>query len=449
MSRFVLPTEPSGPESLQDATALLPSRRVFLMLQGPHGPFFNSLAVQLRHAGAVVWRVTFNMGDELFWSDPAHLIRHEGGPQDWPGHYARIVTRRGVTDIVLYGELRPIHAQAVRMAREWGLRVHILEEGYLRPRWITYERDGTNCASRLLQIGINEMRSVTAATQVQTAEAPPIAADVPQHRLYAAFYHFVQMIARRRYTGYVSHREISVGRESWLNLVRAAGWPLRQVQTLWRGRRIRRGGFPYMLVLMQLEHDSSFRVHSEYSNMGEFTDEVIDAFHRAAPGHHQLVFKAHPLEDDRTNVHGRIMDRARARGMSARIHYMPGGDLGALIDGARGVITVNSTGAQQALLRGIPVKAMGRSVYDLPGLASSQALDAFIARPQTPDPARYRLYRNYLLATSQIPGGYYSAPSRALALRRLTDLMLAAQDPYELAARNSAAHRQQVIANLA
>ena len=41
--------------------------RVFLLLQGPHGPFFHALARMLRAAGSTVWRVGFNAGDRAFW----------------------------------------------------------------------------------------------------------------------------------------------------------------------------------------------------------------------------------------------------------------------------------------------------------------------------------------------------------------------------------------------
>ena len=37
-----------------------------LMLQGPVGPFFARLGVDLTHAGAVVFKVNFNGGDWLF-----------------------------------------------------------------------------------------------------------------------------------------------------------------------------------------------------------------------------------------------------------------------------------------------------------------------------------------------------------------------------------------------
>ena len=39
----------------------------FLFLQGPHGPFFHRLGRMLTTAGAQVWRVGFNRGDDTFW----------------------------------------------------------------------------------------------------------------------------------------------------------------------------------------------------------------------------------------------------------------------------------------------------------------------------------------------------------------------------------------------
>ncbi|MEL6992060.1 MAG: capsule biosynthesis protein CapA, partial [Pseudomonadota bacterium] len=48
--------------------------KVFLFLQGPHGPFFQRLARMVRHSGADVWRVGFNAGDSLFWQDRDRFV---------------------------------------------------------------------------------------------------------------------------------------------------------------------------------------------------------------------------------------------------------------------------------------------------------------------------------------------------------------------------------------
>ncbi|HBM61088.1 MAG TPA: capsule biosynthesis protein CapA, partial [Citreicella sp.] len=72
--------------------------------------------------------------------------------------------------------------------------------------------------------------------------------------------------------------------------------------------RIRLGGFPYHLALLQLEHDASFRQHSPFDSMTEFLDLVIEGFARGAPGHHHLVVKAHPLENGQFPLRRAIRD---------------------------------------------------------------------------------------------------------------------------------------------
>ena len=116
-----------------------PDKRVFLFLQGPHGPFFNRLGKMLRLTGAEVWRVGFNAGDRAFWFHPRSYIPFRGAAPDWPETFKGLIAEKGVTDIVLYGDTRPIHAQAVTEAKARGIAVHVFEEGYMRPYWVTYE----------------------------------------------------------------------------------------------------------------------------------------------------------------------------------------------------------------------------------------------------------------------------------------------------------------------
>lgn len=207
---------------------------------------------------------------------------------------------------------------------------------------------------------------------------------------------------------------------------------------------VRRGGFPYVLVLMQLEHDSNFVAHSPYRRMAEFTDEVLTAFARSAPRHHHIVFKAHPLEDGRGGIRHAILARARELGIEDRVHFVRGGKLARLLNQAHAAVTVNSTAAQQALWRGLPVKAMGQAVFDKPGLVSDQSLDEFLHDPRPPHALAYRRYRDFLLESSQVPGGFYAARSRAHALRIVVDMILAPEDPYQALFAGRGKYRQQM-----
>jgi len=95
--------------------------RHFLFLQGPHGPFFHRLGLMLCRAGAEVWRVGFNAGDRAFSFGDRGFIPFTGAPSDWPDTFAALVAEHQITDIVLYGDVRPIHAQAVAAAKDMGL----------------------------------------------------------------------------------------------------------------------------------------------------------------------------------------------------------------------------------------------------------------------------------------------------------------------------------------
>ncbi|KGJ06102.1 capsule biosynthesis protein CapA [Paracoccus halophilus] len=427
---------------------LLPAgKRVFLMLQGPHGPFFDRVARLLRDTGAQVWRVGFNAGDEFFWSDPAHFIRHQTAPEEWPAHLDRIIADRGVTDIVLYGDVRPVHAAARAAAQRDGLQLHVFEEGYLRPFWITYERDGSNGHSALMRLSIPEMRRALRNRIGEMHRPPARWGDMRQHKFYGALYHFFVLVANRRYPGYRTHRRIGVRQEFRLNLRRFLMTPVDAVIRAHEAGQVRRGGFPYVLVLMQLEHDSNFVAHSPYARMSEFTDQVLTEFAQAAPRHHHIVFKAHPLEDGRGGIRQAILTKAQALGIRRRVHFVRGGKLAQLLNQARATVTVNSTSAQQALWRGLPVKAMGRAVFCKPGLVSDQDLASFLRDPQRPHASTYRRYRDFLLESSQVPGGFYAAHSRAHALRIVVDMMLAPEDPYQAVFAGRGHYRQQMENN--
>lgn len=415
------------------------------MLQGPHGPFFRRLGDMLRTAGAEVWRVGFNKGDEVFWGRKGY-IPFTGRAADWAETCATLLDDLAITDIVLYGDGRPVHAAAVAAARQRGLTVHVFEEGYLRPYWATYERGGSNGNSRLMAMSVADMRAALARSDMELPKAPAHWGDMREHIFYGALYHFMVLALNWRYRGFRPHRGLTVAAEFRLHLKRLLLMPWHRFQRRIATWRIRSGGFPYHLVLMQLEHDASFREHSEFASMTDFLTLCLDAFATGAPRHHHIVFKAHPLEDERAAVGRTIRDTARRLGIAGRVHFVRGGKLAQLLDAARSAVTVNSTAAQQVLWRGLPLKAFGRAVYNQPEFVSAQPLTAFFAEPQRPDGRAYRDYRHYLLETSQVPGGFYASRSRRRLLRQVVDMMLATDDPYEALVSGTAAPRQQLVA---
>ncbi len=417
--------------------------RRFLFLQGPHGPWFHHLGRMLRAAGGQVWRIGFNLGDRVFWPGPGY-IAFTGALHDWPDTLAGHLDRHAITDIVLYGDTRPVHATAVRLARARGLTVHVFEEGYLRPYWVTYERGGSNGNSRLMGLSVPQMQAALATVDADLPDTPGTWGDMRQHMFWGALYHGCVALGGRAYRAFRPHRDLTVGQEFLLYLKAFLLLPLHRAQRRIATWRIRFGGFPYHLAILQLDHDASFRDHSPFRTTGEFLSVVMANFAKGAPRHHHLVFKAHPLEDGRTPLAANIARLARDNGLGGRVHFVRGGKLAHLLTHARTAVTVNSTAGQQALWRGIALRPFGAAVYAKPEFVSSQPLDAFFAAPDRPDTRAYRAYRRFLLETSQVSGGFYAARGRRALLRQVVDMMLSPQDPYAALLDGTAAPRQQL-----
>ncbi|MEN8894697.1 MAG: capsule biosynthesis protein CapA, partial [Yoonia sp.] len=51
--------------------------------------------------------------------------------------------------------------------------------------------------------------------------------------------------------------------------------------------------------------------------------------------------------------------------------------------------------------------------------------------PTRSDSKAFKDYRRYLLETSQVPGGFYSARGRRQLMRQVVDMMLSEEDPYD------------------
>lgn len=420
------------------------AHRAFLFLQGPHGPFFSRLAEMMANAGAQIWRVGFNRGDQAFWPDTSTYLPFTDSSEAWSEHVANLLDEKGITDLVLYGDTRPIHAQAIEHARAKGITVHVFEEGYLRPYWVTYERGGANGHSRLMDTSVAQMRNALKDLDLDLPDTPAKWGDMRQHVFYGALYHWFVMTWNQSYSAFRPHRTLTVAQEFRLYLRRLALMPFLWVDRVQATYRIKTGGFPYHLALLQLAHDASFRDHGPFSSMAEFLEVLIAGFADGAPSHHHLVFKAHPLEDGRTPIRADIRRLAAQHGVADRVHYVRGGKLARLLNDARSAVTVNSTAAQQALWRGLPLKAFGQAVYLKPEFVSDQSLPAFFQSPSRPDSRAYRDYRHYLLETSQISGSYYSARGRRQLLRQMVDMMLSQEDAYDALDAGRPAPRQHL-----
>ena len=387
-------------------------KKIFLLLQGPHGPFFMMLAQGLRAQGHDVLRININGGDKVDWQGPATDYR--GTFRDWPLFFDDFVAEHGVTDLVLYGDCRPYHRSAHGMARLRGLYVHVMEEGYIRPDFMTLQDDGVNGNSTLPldpEWYLDEARRVPR----YNADLPAVpstfrarARNTMRHGLAAAG-------MRLYFPFYRTHRPHSFLLESaaWAAKLLARKRHARQSEKEWA----RVGDMPYFTLPLQLNSDYQLRIHSPFGNMRAALRFVIKSFALHAPDNVALVVKRHPLDAGLVGWERLTRKLARQYGVNDRVFYLADYDIAELVHGSLGVVTVNSTVGTLALNEGRPVMVLGHAVYKVPGMVHVGGLDDFWSSRRPPDRTIYDAFRAVLADRCLIRGGLLSEEGLEMLVR--------------------------------
>ena len=395
--------------------------RTFLFLQGLASPFFVRLGHQLLREGHRVERVNLNLGDRIFWNIPG-AVAYRGRYEDWRGFLSRFMDERGVTDLVLFGDGRPYHRVAIATAQLRGLKVHVFEEGYFRPNWITMEEGGVNGFSGLPRDPETIRR--LAAELPDPVEPRAISGDMRARTFWDVLYNCAHVFFPYFYPRYQRYRPNHC-------LVEYAGWLGRIIRKKPEARRaasvektLRKSKAPYYLLPLQLDSDYQIRLHSPFSAMTEVVDFVARSFAAHAPANARLVVKLHPMDNGLVNRRRATHVTASRTGLGDRLVYLDGGDGQALIDGAAGVVVVNSTMGTMAVEHGRPTIAIGQAIYDVPGLTHQGTLESFWTAPVAPEPEVVEAFRKVVSARTQLNGGFYSREAISIAVENVMRRLL-------------------------
>jgi capsular polysaccharide export protein len=399
-------TDLSGQGLAEVSPGILPDApRTVLLLQGLMGPLFRRLGQGLMRAGHSVNKINFNGGDRLFWRLP-NGIEYRGTLADWPQWFEQVLCDKGVTDVVLFGDCRDHHMPAIRICHEQGVPVHVFEEGYIRPDWVTLELGGVNGHSSLPRDPVWYRETAAVLPPV-----PPHAQVSSSFRRRAAeglAYNFADVLTRWYYPGWSNHRP-------WHPLVEGMGWwrklrcrKEREASAMQLVARLERSGAAYFLFPLQLDSDAQIRLHSPFAGIADALRLVIGSFAAHAPADTRLVVKEHPLDNGVRDWRQVTADMAALFGVEGRVDYLAWGDIVAVTRGSQGVVTINSTSGTLALAEGVPVVVLGHAVYDIADITCQGGLDAFWRNPVAPDAETFAAFRRVLVERCLIPGGFFS-----------------------------------------
>jgi len=417
-----------------------PQRRV-LLLQGHPSRFWRDLGDGLKASGATVFKVHLCLADRVFWHRRGGQS-YRGRFSDWPAWLESFIKAQGITDILYYADRFPYHVAARAVADRLGIAAWVIEFGYLRPDWITFEPGGMNAYSTFDR----HPDALTArAAQAQepdlvTRYAHPFRTEAVNEVLFGLLAVFGRPLYPRYRSDLIYWPVLDY--LSWipkLLLSARADRRARQIED-----RLVSESAAYFLLPMQIEADYQIRDNSPYASLEDFVNEVICRFaHHAAP-EARLVIKLHPLDSGLENWAARCRRMARAWGLSHRIDILRGGDLATLLKHAQGVVLVNSTVGLHALRLRVPVMVCGAAIYDIPGLTHQGSMASFFTAPDPVSPDLLSIFLR-ALSTLQVKGSFFSPEGRRAAIAEI----VARLQPAALSDQAISASRQRWRTNMA
>lgn len=388
---------------------MTPAKR-FLFLQGVCSPFFRHLALSLRSAGHRAKKINFTAGDSLYWRI-GESTAYRGSMEALPDFYTEYYQKHDISDIILFGDCRPVHQPAIACAKQLGIKTHVFEEGYFRPNWITLERDGVNGNSTLPRdpAWYREM----AKTVPHVDNGTPVASPFWKRASYDVGYNFWAGLNPILHPGVRSHVPYSPAAEYLSYLRRGIRIKYYEKQSKLIESRLLEEAVrhPFFLLPLQLATDAQIVHHSPFKDMAEAMRYTLESFSRQAPSHSRLAVKIHPLDPGFINYRKLLAEWSSELDIVGRTFFLESGNLPALLTHTAGVVTVNSTVGSSALIHSRPTIALGKALYSLEGLTFQEGLDGFWMSGERPDNQLFHNFRNVVISQTQENGGFYSRMS--------------------------------------
>ena len=395
----------------------------FLMLQGVASPFFNQLEKALIRENHRCLKVNFCGGDLFagaYFSKAKNYINYQGTLDALPQFYSQIFSEHRITDILLFGDTRPIHADAIALAKQMNIKIHVFEEGYFRPNWVTLDEGGVNAYSHLYKTSMNKPQWFL--DNAPTEPLPENSQNTGGNLLIRAWhdirFHIASFLFKWKFPHYRTHRPDSPLAEYWGFIRRI---PMvhfyynrvcdQKINALLNEKT------PFYLLPLQLQADSQMRLHSTFNSLVDVIETTLSSFANNAPKDAKLVIKLHPLDPWFIDYQALIKAYMLNNNISSdRVLYLEAGNLNHLLKQCSGTIVVNSTVGTSALSVNCPVIALGSAIYAIEGLTFQGPLDDFWMNATPPNKALFEAFRRCYISATQINGSFYNQKGITMAV---------------------------------
>ncbi|KGY07245.1 phosphoribosylamine--glycine ligase [Vibrio sinaloensis] len=305
------------------------------------------------------------------------------------------ITDKGVSLVLVHNESRWYHSVAVTLCRELGIPYLVTEQGLIRPHTTVIDPQGCNANSKIEFD--SDSRSNLASESKLHIFNPTDKHDSIKSMFFFFIFLVIFTLERANYSQTVlryMHNNYSLRKYT------------RRIfnKVLRKRRRLFSSCEGAILLLLQLENDSQFLLHSQfYSNQ-----QVIDLLSQLADENGcNLAVKCHPLDEKSYTLseHAYIVD----------------GEITELSDMASVVFTINSSASIDVLKTKTPLILLGESIYNREGVAQrynpDEGLSLFNLANLDVSNSKRKLFLSYLRNQYLVRGAGYSFCSECLRYR--------------------------------
>ncbi|EAJ6452976.1 capsular biosynthesis protein [Campylobacter lari] len=375
-----------------------------LLLQGPVGGFFRKIATKIPKAK--VYKVNFNGGDFFFY--PFKSINYTKSLAELEDFYKKLFEEKQIQVVIMYNDCRKVHEIAINVAKQMGIEVWIFEEGYIRPNFITFEKDGVNANSTLPR----EKEFYLSQKKFDKDFKFKTFSSTFKNMAFSSFlYWLFAFLLSWCFNNSLHHRSLKLfDFLPWFcSVYRKNKYKISEKKL---NEKILSLKQKYFLAILQVHNDTQLSHHYKKTTE-KFIEEVIISFANHAKAKSYLVFKHHPMDRGYRDYTKLIEDLSLKYNVEGRILYVHDLHLPTLLINARGTIVINSTVGLSALYHNSPLKVMGKAFYDIEGLTYQKSLHTFWkeCRAYKPDAVLHAKFRNYVIYKTQVNGNFFKNTS--------------------------------------
>ena len=375
-----------------------------LFLIGPIGTFFSRLSNFLEENNVKTYKISFPLHEYGF--PKLRLIEFHQDIYLFKNFLKKILIEKEIKHIFMYGNVLIPHREALTLVEELKkediyVNTHIFELGYLRPNYVTLEKNGINYSSGFI-------KSREFYLKQDSYQMFPIAKKHARFRIRKIWkaISFINHCFKNYKIVQSEHKLQPKPIYIWYQI---KGFFLKFFFRFTEHKLKKKCFFKkkFFLAVLQVSTDSQLTEGSDIKDNKKFLYNVIKDFAKANVDCN-LVFKHHPRDRGYTNYSNSIKKLSKEFGVYEKVFYIHDYFLSKLFQNSncKGTVLINSTVGYQSIYHSVPLKSLGKAPFNIEGLSDQRNLVSFFKNPLPVDKILFNKFYKYILENSQINGNF-------------------------------------------